>query len=249
MTFSRSRAAAILVTGMVTGMLVTAAPAQAATCTSVPGSVTGTDVTILGDRYRVPSISNIQVCTDGASAPLVGVETSGNGYCSSACLSVLLQGDDTDAGAVTISYREDGSTRSHTVDPGGTGGGSDTCLLSVGSPEAPYPSCALALGPDELPDPNDFLPDDLPGVDDLPDPNDLPDANELLQPVRDMLPDVCGTLGGQYDPETGEYVGFCDDPAGWVRMAQESLGDFCEQEGCAGYEVICAVRPHLTICR
>lgn len=219
MRFSRRPASLGLTAVMAVTMIGVASPAQARSCTAVPGSVTGTDVTILGDRYRVPWISNIQVCTDGASAPLVGVETSGNGYCSTTCLSVLLRGDDADAGAVTISYREDGTTRSQTLNPGGVGGGSDTCLFSIGSPEAPYPWCTIALGPDELPDVNDLLPDDLPGLDDLPDPPPLNDPLRGL-PGCENVPDVYDSQGGS--------ANFCDDPRGWVQLVAGELRTFCD---------------------
>lgn len=204
MTMARRRAKAGLAACLLVGAVaVTAGPAQAATCTSVPGGTIGTDVSILGDDYRVPAITNITVCADGASAPLVGVETTRLGSCISPCLSVLLRGDDADAGGVTITWREDGSSRSQTVNPGGVGGGSDVCLLSVGSPDAPRTNCAVAIGPDGVPDTGDLVPDGLPGT-----------------PLCENVPDV-------YD-SNGNSENFCDDPVGWVQLVVREARSFCD---------------------
>lgn len=51
MIFDRRRAAVIVTAAVVTGLSVLAAPARAASCTSVPGSVSGTDVTILDQDH------------------------------------------------------------------------------------------------------------------------------------------------------------------------------------------------------
>ncbi|MDQ3953597.1 MAG: hypothetical protein M3279_11655 [Actinomycetota bacterium] len=218
MSLARRRTAVILAAGALTGLLTVAAPpAQAQGCTSVPGSVPGTDVTILGQQHRIPTISNITVCAGTSSAPLIAVETSGNGYCSTACLSVLLQGDEADAGAVTISYREDGTTRTRSVDPGGVGGGSDSCLLSVGSPDAPYPSCAVAIGPDGLP-----------GIPPVPGPLPLPD-NPLCETYYED------------PPGSGNWVSFCDDPAGGIRYIFENVQQFCEEGNCTPRAIRCLV--------
>lgn len=150
MTFAQRRATVASLVLVLFGSLVLAgAPwARAATCQSVPGSTPGTDVRILGEDHRVPAISNIRVCADGATAPLVAVDLAGHGYCLSPCLSVLLVGDDLDVGPITVSYQEDGVTQSTTNDPPGAGGPGSECLLSVGSPDAPYPTCLNAIGPD-----------------------------------------------------------------------------------------------------
>lgn len=150
MTFARRRAtvSSLALVLVVSAVLAAAPPARAATCQSVPGSTPGTDVRILGEDHRVPAISNISVCSDGATVPLVAVDLAGHGYCSSPCLSVLLVGDDLDVGRVTLSYQEDGVVRSVTNDPPGSAGPGNECLLSVGSPDAPYPTCLNAIGPD-----------------------------------------------------------------------------------------------------
>lgn len=208
----RRGAAGSLAAALLTTFAIWGAPAaQAATCVSVPVSTIGTDVSLLGDRYRVPAVSGIRVCADGASTPLVAVETSG-GSCSSGCLSVLLQGNDTDAGAVTIYYSTDGTSHSETVNPGGAGGGSDTCLLSVGSPDAPYPNCAVAIGPDGLPGGGDPLPD-VPG---------------------------CETVPDVYD-ENGNPTGFCDDPAGWIRTVVNAVRAYCDAGNCSAAGIRCIV--------
>lgn len=130
---------------LVTGILFVS-PAQAATCQSVPGETIGADVKVGPVRQRVPAISNISVCMGGATMGLVTVETSG-GTCTFSCLSVLVGGD---AGAegLTISYYEDGVPRTIPVSPPPVGGPDATCVLSVGSPDAPYPDCFIAIGPE-----------------------------------------------------------------------------------------------------
>lgn len=150
MTFAQRRATVSTLTLLLVGSTVFAAApaAQATTCQSVPGATPGTDVRILGEDHRVPAISNIRVCSDGATAPLVAVDLAGHGTCLSPCLSVLLVGDDLDVGPVTVSYAEDGVARTVTNDPPGAGGPGSECLLSVGSPDAPYPTCLNAIGPD-----------------------------------------------------------------------------------------------------
>ena len=147
----RRRPAVLLMVGALFGILTAAPSAQAASCTAVPGSIPGTDVTVLGTQYRVPTVSNVTVCTSSATTPWVAVDLNGYGYCSTGCFSVILQGGATDAGALSVSYRTDGVQHTESVDPSGVGGGGNICLFSVGSPDAPYPSCSIALGPDGLP--------------------------------------------------------------------------------------------------
>jgi hypothetical protein len=143
------RAAGISAAAGLLALTLVSSPAQAATCVNVPGSTPGTNVTIAGDDYRVPSISNISVCTHDGSVPLVGVELQG-GNCTAACLAVVLLGGDVDPPGVTISYRVDGVTTSTTIDPGPLfGGPAGTCLLGVGSPEAPRSDCFFAIEPDD----------------------------------------------------------------------------------------------------
>jgi hypothetical protein len=148
MTLARSRTggAALAVVALAT-VCLGAGPAQAATCVAVPGSTPGTDVRILGEDHRIQEISNIRVCVDGSTAPLVRVDLAGYGNCLSPCLSVLLDGDDLDVGAVTVQYTADGVPQQSTTDPEPAGGPGDECLLSVGSPKAPYPTCLNAIGP------------------------------------------------------------------------------------------------------
>jgi hypothetical protein len=118
----------------------------------VPGSTPGTDVRLAGQDHRVPGISNIRVCSDGATAPLVAVDLAGHGYCLSPCMSILLDGNDLDVGAITLYYSKDGVVQTSTTDPSPVDGPGDECLLSVGSPDAPYPTCFNAIGP-EIGDP------------------------------------------------------------------------------------------------
>lgn len=139
----------LAIVALVAATTLVAAPAHAATCVNVPGSTPGTNLTIAGKDFRVPSVSNISVCTHDGSVPLVGVELQG-GNCTAACLAVVLLGGDVDPPGVTISYRVDGVTTSTTIDPGPLfGGPAGTCLLGVGSPEAPRSDCFFAIEPDD----------------------------------------------------------------------------------------------------
>lgn len=215
-----------------------AAPAHAATCTTVPGSTPGTNLTIAGDDYRVPAISHISVCRDGAAVPLVGVETSG-GDCSAACLAVVTTGDDTDSGEITISYRTDGVTTSRTVDPGGTGGPGDSCLLGVGAPEAPRSDCFFAVEPDAglIEDVEDTVAGAIEDAGQA--------AEDVEQTIADLETTACDTIPDQHDPNTWEETDFCDDPQAWVTGIVRALcgGDRCE----AGDFTPCLERP-LAVC-
>lgn len=142
-TVQRRTIVSMTVTLLMVGMIAWGAPAHAA-CTTVPASTPGSTVRLAGQDHRIPSISGISVCTAGGSVPLVWVEASG-GSCSLGCLSIGLTGDGAEAGSVTISYQVDGSPASRTVEPGGVGGPGDSCLLSVGAPQAPRPTCFNAL--------------------------------------------------------------------------------------------------------
>lgn len=149
MRMARRSAEAVLAACLVAGAVgVAAPPARAATCQSVPASTPGTDVRLAGQDHRVPGISNIRVCAESPTAPVLVVDTAGHGTCLSPCLSILLDGNALDGGAVTLSYARDGVMQTSTTDLPGVPGPGDECLLSVGSPDAPYPDCFNAIGPD-----------------------------------------------------------------------------------------------------
>lgn len=183
--------------------MVVPSQARAATCQSVPGSTPGTDISIGGQPHRVPGVSNVKVCADTGSVGLVSVSFDGNGYCNFGCFSVLIPGSEVDLAGVTISYALDGSPRSTTVDPGGAPGGDEGCLLSVGGPDAPYPSCSpgVAIGPD-IDDPQDVL-DDVDAVVAL-----------AERTACDLIPPMV-----EYEGTSSRWVWFCDDPVRWANAA------------------------------
>lgn len=189
------------------GGLVMAAPprAQAATCQAVPGSTPGTDISVGGQPQRVPGVSNVKVCFDTGSAGLISVSLDGNGYCTFGCFSVLMSDGEIDVAGVTISYALDGSPRSTTIDPGGTPGGAEGCLLSVGGPDAPYPTCSpgVAIGPD--------IDDDAIG-----DAQD--DVEGLIASVEDTACDAVPPMV-EYEGTSSRWVWFCDDPVRWANAA------------------------------
>lgn len=207
---TKRHAAAVAAAALVATCVVLAAPpADAATCVPVPGSTIGTDVTIAGQKARVPAISGITVCAGTATAPIVTVQTSG-GACTFACLSVLVGGGSIDAQGLTVSYREDGVLRTIPVDPPPVAGPASTCVFSVGSPDAPHPDCFIAIGP-ELGDP---IGDLQPVVNDALETvwATYGDALELVDNADDA---VCARIPGAYD-QYGSYYNFCDNPVGWT---------------------------------
>lgn len=148
---SRGTAVAAATLALAGALSLPVAPARAATCVSVPGSTPGADVSVGGQTHRFPAISNIRVCAGGSTLPGVTVETWG-GNCIQACLSVLVGGGSADPEGFTVSYSADGVQQTVGFNPGGAGGGDPICVLSVGSPDAPYPSCNVAVGLDEVVD-------------------------------------------------------------------------------------------------
>ena len=239
MEFAQRRACAAFLAASIVALAALWAPeAQAATCQAVPASTTGLDVSIAGQQRRVPGISGITVCVDSPVVPLVSVSTSGNGYCTAGCLSVLAQGGDFDTGGITISYRADGVTQSQSVSGGSLGGPSGSCLLSVGAPDAPYPSCFVALGIDDLPVDPDGIREDVEqlqgAVAQL-----REDVDEVRQDVQGDLPGLreqveeelanaqesaCDTIPSVSDPDSwGEETRFCDDPVGWVGVIARAI--------------------------
>ncbi|HEX2195789.1 MAG TPA: hypothetical protein VHJ76_02590, partial [Actinomycetota bacterium] len=240
---------------------IVATPARAATCVNVPGSTPGTNVTILGDVYRIPEVPNVAVCVGDGSVPFVGVETSG-GSCTAACLAVLLRGSDVESGGVTVSYQLDGFPRSHTVDPGGVGGPGDSCVFGVGSPVAPRSDCLFAVEPDlqDLVDTvNRTVDDAVTLVNDA-----VADVEEAVedveQAVDDALEDVgaledqaCDAVPSMEDPNPDNHhrVEFCDDPVLWLeytsRRVDQLLSDLeplvlaCRAiENATNDQVVCA---------
>jgi hypothetical protein len=179
--------------------------AHAVTCQSVPGSTPGTDISIGGQPHRVPGVSNVKVCVDTGSIGLISVSFAGNGYCDVGCFSVLIPGGGIDLAGVTISYALDGSPRSTTVDPGGTPGGEGGCLLSVGGPEAPYPTCSpgVAIGPD---------------IDDETVEETQDDVNDLVAGLEQTACDAFPPMVEHYENGT-RWVTFCEDPVRWANAA------------------------------
>lgn len=210
-----------------------ASPAQAATCQTVPASTIGTDVGVAGQEHRVPAISGITVCVDAPVVPLVTTSTSGNGNCTSGCLSVLTTGGDVSSGSVTVSYKADGVTQSRTASGGSLGGPSGSCLLSVGSPDAPYPACFVSLGPDEIPDlgptVDELREDAEDAADNLPDAGSI--AAETIGLILDTVPDdpvgevpveeACDLIPTARD-RWGNSIEFCDNPGQWATLTAEN---------------------------
>lgn len=235
-SFTRRRIGALTVAlGLIAALTAVASPAGAATCTNVPVSTTGADVRVAGQDRRVPAISNVTICLGDAAVPFVWTATSG-GTCVSGCLSVGLRGNDVDSGGITISYQADGQPASHSIDPGGLGGPSDTCLLSVGGPDAPHPDCFVALGVDDLPSAGPIVDQARQTVQDLVDsvPDDPAGAlQQTIQDVVDGLPDpaACNSIPRMSD-EWGNSVEFCDDPLLWTGLLFQRVCErFCGDDG------------------
>lgn len=157
--------------------------AQAAVCQNVPGSTPGLDVSVGGQPQRVPGVSGVSVCVDTGAVPLVTATFDGRGNCTWSCFSVIVPGGSSSLPTVTLSYRLDGVLQTRTIGGGTVPGGGEACLLSVGGPDAPYPTCppGVALGIDE--DPTAGVLEDV-----------QQNVSNVEQTVTDALGDVSGTV-------------------------------------------------------
>ena len=166
-----------LVALAILGALVVPSPAQAATCTPIPGSTTGVTIEAAGQEVRVPSLSGLTLCYEGAG--LIGLPRVDGGYgCEVACL-VLGSGSGTD-GYVRLYYSVDGSASSIGAPIPGGGGGSESCLLGIGLPARS--DCLIKVSPDEIPDPPPIPP--IPPVPPIP---PIPDQ-VCVSSLRECIP-------------------------------------------------------------
>ncbi|HYO60970.1 MAG TPA: hypothetical protein VEU29_03625 [Actinomycetota bacterium] len=206
MILGKRKAVAVLAATAIVGSgAMWAVPAHAATnCVPVPGGTLGADVKVGPVEERVPAISDIEICVGGGTVPLTRVATSG-GSCVSGCLAVYVGGGAVDLDGFSISWSEDGVPHAPVgLDPTPISGPAETCVLSVGMPDAPDTDCFIAIGPD---DPTGTL---QPIVD---------DAFEAIGTAVGLVGTgeriTCDLIPDWYDSNTGTYRDFCTDEVGW----------------------------------
>ncbi|HEV2755465.1 MAG TPA: hypothetical protein VG318_06775 [Actinomycetota bacterium] len=220
------------------------APAAAATsCLNVPAATPGFTVGIGGTPQRIPSFSGISVCAstpDGSPVAPV-VSNAVGGACVASCTTVTLRVSPVDAGPVSVTYVQDGVTTRHSVDPEAVGASESVCLVSIGTPQAPDPGCALSLGSDrDLTNEaaalvsqvttlvnqtisqvttlvNQTITQAKPIVDDA-----VADATALSDQLgAQAWQSACWVVYWGNDP-----VSFCDDPVQWVQNDWEYVSNY-----------------------
>ncbi|MDQ3957959.1 MAG: hypothetical protein M3273_06505 [Actinomycetota bacterium] len=142
--------AALIATGMCLAGPVE--PASAATsCASVPATTPGFTVGVAGTQHRIPAFSGIAACVSIPDALPVApvVSNSIGGACTTSCTTISLQVSPVDVGALSVTFTQDGARTTHAVDPEAVGTSTTVCLVSVGTPQAPVPTCTLSLGSDQ----------------------------------------------------------------------------------------------------
>lgn len=173
----------LLVGAVVVAAALIPTPARAETCTDLPGSTTGATLTVGGQDHRIPGISRIQLCTQGAG-PIGGLPAiSSEPYypCVTLCYSVILTGSPGGGdGYVALRYYADDQPRQVSVPIPGGGPSTERCLIGVGSPEA-RSDCETKLSIDDAPIP--FCSRDLPFC--------IPPEGTLLETVDQTLYWVC----------------------------------------------------------
>ncbi|MDQ3915926.1 MAG: hypothetical protein M3323_11480 [Actinomycetota bacterium] len=122
---------------------LTAGTAQAESCVTLPGT-TGATIEAAGQKVRVPSTSGVGACVEPGGLPgLPRVDSGGT------ATSVVLGAGSSASGYVVVRYTLDGSPSEVRVPIPGGGGGSETCLASVGAPARA--DCLVKVSVDEIP--------------------------------------------------------------------------------------------------
>lgn len=209
MSITRQRLSA---TGIVTAVFVAgavwASPAQAAMqCESVPGRTVPADVKVGPVTQHVPEISNVVVCAGGLTGDAISVTTSG-GECVTGCLNVTVGGEDVDLEGGSVSWAEDGVTKTRDLDPPAVPGGPPTCVISVGIPKAPDPQCTVAFG---VGDPTGIV-----------EPVVAEAARIVGEAVGAAIGITCDTIPDWYSAQESRYVDFCDERDAWVAAVVDS---------------------------
>lgn len=149
---------------------LTAGTAQAESCVTLPGT-TGATIEVGSQQIRVPSTSGVGVCLEPGGLPgIPRVETVGT------ATSVILAGGSSTSGYVAVRYTLDGNPSEWRVPIPGGGGGSDTCLASVGTPARS--DCLVKVSVDQLPTVPPVSPEPLPTV--------SPEPLPTIEPIGDV---------------------------------------------------------------
>jgi hypothetical protein len=191
--------------------------AQAEDCVSVPVGSSGFTLEAGGQSVRIPAIASVSVCYELPGTPGIPWVKSEYGGAS-----VVITGGSDDGGHVTVRYVADGTTRSVGAPiPSLGGGGSETCLFGVGSPNA-RPDCAVKLHADEL------VPSPLPTVPPIPTVQPsappTPEPNPLCVTVRQCIP-----YGGEHQETIDSFYDFLrEEVAPAVKELQERVEEIID---------------------
>lgn len=176
---------------------LTAGTALAETCVDLPGTP-GATIEVGSQQVRVPATSGVGVCIEPGGLPgLPRIETDATST------SVVLGGGSSTSGYVLVRYTLDADYRELRVPIPGGGGGSDTCLASVGTPARA--GCLVKVSVDDL--------QTLPPPPTLPpvSPEPLPTVSpEPLPTVPPILDEICTRPTGCVPPPLEDPVYFVE---------------------------------------
>ena len=206
----------------VVGAVVAAAfayggPARAESCVTLPGT-TGATIEVGGQEIRVPATSGVAACVEPGGLPgLPRVDTAGG------TVSIVLGAGSSTDGYVAVRYTLDGNADEIRVPIPGGGGGSETCLASVG--EIARPDCLVKVSVDDIPTPppTPTVPP-LPTLPPTPEPDPfchrstcVPYGGSILQEPYDSVQALVAEIVDAVRNEVGEALA---DPCGWISGGQ-----------------------------
>ncbi|MDQ3915924.1 MAG: hypothetical protein M3323_11470 [Actinomycetota bacterium] len=175
------------------GILAGATAAKAETCVSLPPT-TGATIEAAGQKVRVPATSGVAACVEPGGLPGLPRVDSGGGT-----VSIVLGAGSTASGYVVVRYTLDGSPNQISVPIPGGGGGSETCLASVG--EIARPDCLVKVSIDDIPDPP-------------------PTPSPSIPPIPPVSPEpICFSFGLCIPPSSGDIKDLINDlrdPVGYL---------------------------------
>ncbi|HEX2195829.1 MAG TPA: hypothetical protein VHJ76_02795 [Actinomycetota bacterium] len=207
-----------LIQAGVAGAVVTAAfslggAARAESCVTLPGT-TGATIEVGGQEIRVPATSGVAACIEPGGLPgLPRVDTGGG------TVSIVLGAGSSTDGYVAVRYTLDGNSDEIRVPIPGGGGGSETCLASVG--EVVREDCLVEVSVDDIPTPPPTPtvppPPTLPPTPE-PDPfchrsTCIPYGGSILQEPYDELQATIDRLVAELEAEIEDFL---RDPCNYV---------------------------------
>ncbi|HEV2757810.1 MAG TPA: hypothetical protein VG318_18780 [Actinomycetota bacterium] len=176
-------------------LLAGATAAQAENCVGLPGT-TGATIEAGGQEIRVPATSGVAACIQTPGLPGLPRVDSGGGT-----VSIVLGAGSGTSGYVVVRYTLDGVYDEVRVPIPGGGGGTETCLASVG--EIVRPDCLVKVS-----------------IDDIPDPGPVPTVppTPTLRPLPTVSPKPLPTIGPIDDPWCNQWYCIQDPPDPWCNQ-------------------------------